>query len=286
MPKEKTANTISKEELEKASEALAAFQKEEAELEAKVAEEAKREEETVVVSGKKKKQGKAKRRGEKYSEARKKLDKTKEYSVEEAVKELRKAKFAGFTESVELHVRMGIDPKNTDHRIRFTTSLPFGTGKSVKVLVISDETRETKNGVTFRGIDAIDEIVSGKLTLGKDFDIVITTPKHMKDIAKAAKILGPKGVMPNPKAGTVTNDIDKTVSDLAKGQVEIKNQAGHSVLHTVVGNMNFKDEEIAENITFILSELAKNQPAKLKKKFMQSAYVATSMSPSLKLSVQ
>ena len=240
-----------------------------------------------VVEEKKKvlKKGKAKSRGKKYTEAKNSLDKTKSHDIDEAVKEIKKVKYAGFTESVELHVKLGIDPKNTDQRVRFTTSLPFGTGKSVKVLAISKETPRDEANVLYRDVKVIDEIVAGKFNAGKDFDIVITTPEFMKDIAKAAKILGPKGLMPNPKNNTVTNDIPRTVADLSKGQIEIKNQSGHAVLHMVVGNVSFKDAELAANINHIVGELNKNIPAKLKKKFIQSAYIATTMSPSLRLAV-
>ncbi len=241
----------------------------------------------VEVEPKKKvlKKGKSKQRGKKYAEAKKSLDKTKSHAIAVAVKEIKKVKFANFTESVELHVKLGIDPKNTDQRVRFTTSLPFGTGKSVKILVISNETAREEKSVIYRNANAIEDILGGKLSAGKDFDIVITTPEFMKDIAKVARVLGPKGLMPNPKNNTVTNDIAKTVADLSKGQIELKNQSGHAVLHMIVGNVSFKDNELEDNINHILTELNKNIPAKLKKKFIQNAYIATTMSPSVRLEI-
>lgn len=225
------------------------------------------------------------KRGSNYQAAYKKLDKSKNYDVLDAVKALNSARFAKFTESFELHITLGIDPKNTDQRVRFSTSLPHGTGKIAKILVISDDNSGVKDNVTYRDNSAIEEIVKGQLSVGKDFGIVITTPTHMKDIGKAAKILGPKGLMPNPKNGTVTNEIEKTISDLSKGQVEIKNQNGHGVIHLVIGNSTFKEEQIAENANFILTELNKNIPAKLKKKFIQKAFLATTMSPSLRIAL-
>lgn len=232
-----------------------------------------------------KKGKKDKLRGFKYAEAKKALDKSKSYDIDTAIKEIKKVKYAGFVESIELHVNLGIDPKNTDQRVRFTTSLPFGTGKSVKVLVISKESSSEDGNVIYRDVKVIDEIVAGKFNPGKDFNVVITTPEFMKDIAKAAKVLGPKGLMPNPKNNTVTNDVKKTVLDLSKGQVEIKNQSGHAVLHMVVGNVSFKDSDLSENIKHVISELNRNTPSKLKKKFVQAAFVATTMGPSLRLAL-
>ncbi len=149
------------------------------------------------VSEKKEKSAKKKgkeiksKRGSNYQAAYKKLDKSKNYDVLDAVKALNSARFAKFTESFELHITLGIDPKNTDQRVRFSTSLPHGTGKIAKILVISDDNSGVKDNVTYRDNSAIEEIVKGQLSVRKDFGIVITTPTHMKDIGKAAKILGP-----------------------------------------------------------------------------------------------
>ena len=253
------------------------------EKKAKVAKEEKAEK----VEKSKKKKGKEikSKRGSNYQAAYKKLDKSKNYDVLDAVKALNSARFAKFTESYELHITLGIDPKNTDQRVRFSTSLPHGTGKIAKILVISDDNSGVKDNVTYRNATVIEDILKGTLSAGKDFGIVITTPTHMKDLGKAAKILGPKGLMPNPKNGTVTNEIDKTISDLSKGQIEIKNQNGHGVIHLVIGNSTFKEEQIAENANFILTELNKNIPAKLKKKFLQKAFLTTTMSPSLRIAL-
>lgn len=234
--------------------------------------------ETSAAPARKKSSRQKKVRGKNYKEAKSKIQKAKnkspELPVKDAVKSVHSAAYAQFPEAVELHIVLGIDPKNSDHKIRFTTSLPHGTGKKVKALVISDDKK-----------DAIKDIESGKLSPGKDFDIVIATPGVMKDLAKIARILGPKGLMPSPKNNTVTDKPEAVVKELQKGQIEIRNQPGHSVIQVLVGNLKFKDEQIVENIQHILGELQKNSPGKLKKKFIQKAYICTTMGPSVRINV-
>ncbi len=241
-----------------------------------------------IKSGKRK--AKKKVRGAKYKLARKAINKEKALPISEAIKEIRKSAFAKFNESVEVHINLGIDKSKSDQRVRFVTSLPHGIGKKIKILVIGADTRQAsagnsgeKNDVIWRDSSAIDEIISGKLKADTDFNIVIATPAAMKDIAKAAKILGPKGLMPSPKTGTVTDKPEKAIADLSKGQIEVKTQPSHAVIHQTVGNLKFKDEELAENITHLLAELQKNTPAKIKKKFITGVYVCSTMSPSVKI---
>jgi len=226
-----------------------------------------------------------KQRGQKYIDSRESLNKSKAYGVEEAIKSLKQAKFTNFDESLELHITLSIDPKNTYQRVRFNTSLPHGTGKTIKVLVISESKEKSTPSLTYKDLSAVTDIIEGKIVPNKDFDILVTTPEHMKDMAKIAKILGPKGLMPNPKNGTVTNDIQKTVDELQKGQIEIKNQNGHAVIHLLVGKLSFEDSQLVQNINHIISVLNKNTPAKLKKKFIQKAYIAGTMTPSLRIDV-
>ncbi len=223
------------------------------------------------------------KRGKKYKDALKKIDKSKTYDLVSAIKILKGLKLANFNESVEIHVNLGIDPNNNDQRIRFTTTLPHGTGKSVTVLVISDDTSGKKDNVIYRDKSVVDEIVKGKFVPGKDFDVVITKPEFMKDVAKTARVLGPKGAMPSPKNGTVTSNIDKAIEQFSKGQIEIRNQSAHAVLHQVVGKIDFSTDDLVKNINFLLAEVEKNKPLKTKKKFIQSIYVKTTMSPSIKV---
>ena len=117
----------------------------------------------------------------------------------------------------------------------------------------------------------------------KDFDVVITKPEFMKDIAKAARVLGPKGMMPSPKNETVTPNLDKAIEQLSKGQIEIRNQSGYAIIHQVVGKIDFDDKALIENIEFLLNEIDKNKPAKTKKKFIQKVYVTSTMSPSIRI---
>jgi len=234
----------------------------------------------------KKKAGKQKKkRGVKYLKARKSIDKAKSYKVLEALDILKKSAFAKFTETVELHVTLGIDPKNSDQRVRFTTSLPFSTGKIIQILVLSDNNEGKKDNVLYRDISAVDEILNGKLKPETDFNIIVATPASMKGIAKAAKILGPKGMMPSPKTGTITDNPEKVLKDLSKGQIEVKNQPNHAVIHQIIGKINFNKEDLEANINHLLEEIQKNSPAKMKKKLILKAYIATTMSPSIRLDI-
>ncbi|PJA40362.1 hypothetical protein CO178_02330 [candidate division WWE3 bacterium CG_4_9_14_3_um_filter_34_6] len=223
------------------------------------------------------------KRSENYKKAKKVLDNTKVYKVADAVKLVRKAAYANFTEALELHINLGIDTGNSNQRVRFNTSLPHGIGKSIKVLVISSDNKGKTGDVIYKNATVADDILAGKLKPDTDFNVVVATPSVMKDIAKIARLLGPKGMMPSPKAGTVTENIEKVLSDVSKGQVEIKNQQGHAVLHQVVGNLNFKDEQLVENIEHLLSELQKNTPSKMKKKLVQKTFLTSSMGPSIRI---
>lgn len=225
-----------------------------------------------------------KKRSANYVASKKILDNSKEYSINDAVKAIRKALHTKFTETLECHINLGIDTKNSDQRIRFTTSLPHGIGKSVKVLVLSANDKGKDGDIIWRDSKAIDEIVSGKLKPEIDFNIIIAAPSIMKDLGKAARLLGPKGMMPSPKTGTITDKPEKVLEDLAKGQVEIKSQPSHAVLHQIVGNFSFKDEQLIENVEHLLSELQKNSPSKMKKKLVQKVFLTSSMGPSIRIS--
>lgn len=215
----------------------------------------------------------AKVRGKKYLNSKKVVTKEDgKVVLDNAVKLSKKVGFANFNESLELHLNLGIDPKDSDQRIRFTTTLPNGIGKSVKVLTIAKE-----------NVDDVAKIVSGKLKPGKDFDIVIATPDVMPDMAKAARILGPKGMMPSPKNGTISADLKKATAEFSKGQVEIKSQTGFAVLHQLIGNLKMEDKELLENIKFLISEIRKHKPAKVKGKFIKKAVLASSMGPAITL---
>ncbi len=226
-----------------------------------------------------------KKRSKAYTEARKQIKKETALKISDAIIASQKVAHAKFDESIELHVNLGIDPKNTDQRIRFTTSLPHGTGKSIKILVISEDNSGVKENIIYRNESVIDEITKGTVSPDKDFNIVIATTTQMKNLAKVARVLGPKGLMPSPKNGTVTEDIKKAIDSLSKGQIEVKSQQGFAVLHQVVGKKSFEPKKLEENIQHMLTELNKNTPSKMKKKLIQNAYIASSMGPGIKLEI-
>lgn len=216
----------------------------------------------------------ANKRGKKYQESKKAVKAGEAYSVADAVKLVKDAKYANFNESVEIHFNLGVDIKDSDQRIRFTTTLPSGTGKTVSVLAIDKDSK-----------DNIDNIASGKLKPGKDFDIVIATPDVMKDLAKIARILGPKGMMPSPKNGTIAKDVESAKKEFSKGQIELKTQSGHAVLHQLIGSVKMSNEELVGNIEYIVEELKKNRPAKVKGKFIKKAVICTTMGPAALLDI-
>lgn len=225
-----------------------------------------------------------KNKSARYNQQYKVISKLDQPTLEEAMEALITNSNVNFTEAVELHVNLGIDPRNSEQRIRFTTSLPHGIGKSVKILVIGKESKDEGN-IIYRDADAIPAILDGKLQPGKDFDMVITSPDIMKDLAKVARVLGPKGMMPSPKNGTVTTNLKATLDEFSKGQIEVKSQQNHAVIHQVIGNVSFDKDKLADNVRHLLADLRKKQPAKLKKAFIQSAYIATTMGPSIKISI-
>lgn len=226
------------------------------------------------------------KRSKNYKEAKNKMGNIeKSYSIKEAVDMVKAAAYAKFDESVELHINLGTDPKMNDQRIRFASSLPNGTGKSIKILVISADNSGEKGNVIYRDEKVIDEIASGKMVADKDFNVIIASTEMMKNLAKVAKILGPRGLMPSPKMGTVTDDVEKAIANLSKGQVELKSQPNHSVIHQNVGKVSFTADKLAENIEFVVAEINKNAPAKLKKKLIQKVFVTSTMGPSVKIAI-
>lgn len=236
---------------------------------------------------KKSKFAKAKiKRSYNYKKAKANISKDKAYSVEEAIGLIKDNAYANFDESVEVHINLGTDSKNSDQRIRFTTSLPHGIGKSIRILVVSDKKLSVDlPNVIKKDSSVVQEILDGKLVPNKDFDLVIATPSVIKDLAKVAKILGPKGLMPSPKNNTITDNIEKAINEFAKGQVEVKSQAGHTVIHQLVGKLSFENKALKENIYTLIDELNRNTPSKLKKKLIQKVFVKSSMSPSVKVSL-
>lgn len=226
--------------------------------------------------------------GKKYRSVQEKLDRSKAYPLEEAIKFLKENKIAKFDESVEVHVRTNIDPKKTDQQLRGTTELPHGTGKTKKIAVItSTHAADAKaaGADIVSGEELIEKIKSGKAFSGEDaFDVLVATPEMMPKLGPVAKILGPKGLMPNPKTETVTTKIKETVAALKGGKVAFKNDNG-AIVHQVVGKLSFEDAALIENIKSFVENLEKARPSKFKGKLIVNVSVSSTMGAGLKIQI-
>ena len=210
------------------------------------------------------------------------VDLTKIYEPLEAIKILKENSYVKFQETLEVAINLGIDTKKTDQNIRGVLSLPKGTGKNIRVAVMAkgDKISEAKDaGADLVGdSDLVDKITSGKI----DFDLLIATPDMMPSIGKIAKILGPKGLMPNPKLGTVTSDVKKAVKALKMGQIEIKNDKDGNIAASI-GKKSFSDTKIIENYKALIETLLKEKPKGIKGDFIQSLFLTSTMGISFKL---
>ncbi|MBI4656996.1 MAG: 50S ribosomal protein L1 [Elusimicrobia bacterium] len=220
--------------------------------------------------------------GKRIENIKKGIDLVKTYTVEEAVEIIKKSANAKFDETIELHVKLGIDPKQSDQQLRTTVALPHGTGKKKKIAVIAKGEKvkeaESAGAEVFGGPELIENISKGFM----DFDVLVVTPDMMKDAAKLGKILGPKGLMPNPKSGTVTFDIDRTVKELKAGRIEFKNDAA-GIIHTIIGKASFPAQNLAENIRAVMETVMRIKPSSAKGVYLQSAYVSSTMGPGVPL---
>lgn len=222
--------------------------------------------------------------GEKMSkrlnEVAKLVDKSKIYTIEEASALVKETARAKFDETIELHIKLGIDPKQSDQMVRGTVSLPQGLGKTRKIAVLAKDEKQKEAetaGADIVGSDElIEDISKGKL----DFDVLVATPDAMKDLSKVAKILGPKGLMPNPKSGTVTFEIGATVTELKKGRVEYKNDS-FGIIHVPVGKASFEKEKIADNIKTLIDAVVKAKPSSTKGQYVKSISVSSTMGPGI-----
>ena len=210
-----------------------------------------------------------------------KIDPTKEYVLNDAVKLLKDLKFVKFDETVDLAITLGVDPRHADQNIRVSTTLPHGTGKQVKVLVLAQGPKEKEAkeaGADFVGKEFLDKLKSG----WDDIDTIVATPDMMQELGKLGKILGPKGLMPNPKSGTVTMDVDKAVKELKAGKIELRVEK-NGIIHTRCGKSSFDENALVENIRSIYDTVIKARPASVKGTYLKKISVSSTMGPGIKI---
>ena len=221
--------------------------------------------------------------GKKYVDSKKSYDRTKLYEVSEAMDIVLATAKAKFDETVELHVKLGVDPKQADQQVRGVLVLPNGTGKSVKVLVIAKG--EKADAAQAAGADYVgaEEIVA-KIQKENwfDFDVVITTPDMMGVVGRIGKLLGPKGLMPNPKSGTVTMDVTKAIHDVKAGKVEYRLDKS-AIIHCPIGKKSFGKDKLVENYTALYEAIVKAKPAAAKGQYIKSVNLASTMGPGVKV---
>lgn len=206
----------------------------------------------------------------------------KAYSIVEAIDILKKCPPVKFDQTVEVTLKLGIDPRRSDQNVRGTVSLPNGTGKTLKILVFAkgDKVKEALDaGADYAGHDELFEKVNGGWT---DFDAVISTPDMMREVGKLGKVLGPRGLMPTPKAGTVTTDIAKAVQELKAGKIEFKPDR-HGVVGNGVGKVSFSADKLVQNVLSLLNAVLKAKPASAKGHYIQSFVISSTMGPGLKI---
>jgi large subunit ribosomal protein L1 len=222
------------------------------------------------------------KKGKKYLEAVKLIDRSKAYSVEEAIELVKKTNFAKFDATVEVAFRLGVDPKKADQQIRGAVVLPNGTGKTQRVLVFAkgEKAKEAEAaGADYVGdADYINKIQQGWF----EFDVIVATPDMMGEVGKLGRILGPKGLMPNPKTGTVTFDVEKAVKEIKAGKVEYRvDKAGN--IHVPIGKVSFENEKLVENFTTIYETMLKVKPAAAKGTYIKNVTVTSTMGPGIKV---
>jgi large subunit ribosomal protein L1 len=222
--------------------------------------------------------------GKKLKAANEQLDKGREYSIDEAVDKVKKMSFVKFDESVDLAFNLGVDPRKSDQMVRGSVVLPHGTGKSVRVLVFAkgEKEKEARDaGADFAGAeDMVEKITKGWL----DFDKVVATPDMMGVVGKLGKILGPRGLMPNPKLGTVTFDVAKAVNEIKAGKVEYRTEKA-GVVHVPIGKVSFDEQKLKENARAVVDSITKAKPATSKGKYMKKISISSTMGPSLKVDI-
>lgn len=223
--------------------------------------------------------------GKKYQEAAKLVDRTMQYDTAEAIALVKKTATAKFDETVEVHIRTGCDGRHAEQQVRGAVVLPNGTGKTVRVLVFAKG--DKVNEAEAAGADHVggDELIPKIQNEGwLDFDVVVATPDMMGVVGRLGKVLGPKGLMPNPKAGTVTMDVTKAINDIKAGKIEYRLDKAN-IIHVPVGKVSFEESKLQENLDALLEAIVKAKPAALKGQYLRSITLATTMGPGVKVNV-
>ena len=209
------------------------------------------------------------------------LDQTKNYSVIDAIKLLKSLKFTKFDESIDLAINLGVDPRHADQNIRLTTSLPHGTGKEVKVLVVTQGPKEQEAkdaGAEYVGKEFLEKLKSG----WDDVDKIVATPDMMPELGKLGKVLGPKALMPNPKSGTVTTDISSSVKEIKAGKIELRVEK-NGIVHAQCGKSSFEESALEQNVKTIYETIMKAKPASVKGTYLKKMTISSSMGPGIKI---
>ncbi len=223
------------------------------------------------------------KRSKRYLETAKLVDKTVYYSVDEAAAEIKKTASAKFDETIEAHIKLGVDGRKADEQVRGAVILPHGTGKTVRVLVFAKGDKineaEAAGADFFGGEELVTKIQSENWF---DFDVVVATPDMMGVVGKIGRVLGPKGLMPNPKAGTVTMDVKKAVEDIKAGKIEYRLDKSN-IIHVPVGKASFSEDKIIDNFRALMDAIIKAKPAAAKGQYLKSVVISTTMGPGIKL---
>lgn len=223
------------------------------------------------------------KKGKRYTEAAKLIEKTNVYDLNEAVALVKKSASAKFDETIEAHLRLGVDGRHADQQVRGAVVLPHGTGKTVKVLVFAkgDKVDEAlAAGADFAGGDELVPKIQNEGWL--DFDVVVATPDMMGVVGRLGRVLGPKGLMPNPKAGTVTMDVTKAVNDIKAGKIEYRLDKSN-IIHVPIGKASFTEEQLSDNFQTLIDAVIKAKPSAAKGQYLRSVVIASTMGPGVKL---
>lgn len=224
----------------------------------------------------------AKKRGKKFKETLEKYDNSKLYTIEDAIKLVKEIKWVNFNESVDVAIRLGINTRHSEEQVRGAVDLPHGTGKEIKVVVFAqgEKVKEAEEaGADFVGGEELAEKIQSGWT---DFDATIATPDMMKVVGKLGRVLGPRGLMPNPKVGTVTFDVKEAIDSVKKGKVEYRADR-FGIVHTMIGKISFEDNKLIDNFKTLLNAIVKAKPASSKGRYIISISISSTMGPSIKL---